>query len=238
MSADGSAFGIVQPHVTTPARRGAGVSRSERYLLEMRGVPFRATLKPGAVVYSSGLGGIYPQGIPDRASCSTRSRRRKSWARTYLLRPAVNPARADVGDDPDAAARARRARQRVGRRRCRRLRDARASWSPATRSRARRPARKRQRGARRSIRRRDNRLGGATRSRATAQRPPRRRLAPRRADRRAASIRPRSERGATAASRGAATACAARVAADSRRRAAAPVPRSRSRRDTTPGARP
>src|SRR4051794_12715119 len=65
MSADGSAFGIVQPHVTTTSTgTEPAFLRSERYLLEMRGVPFRATMKPGAVVYSSGLGGIYPKGIP------------------------------------------------------------------------------------------------------------------------------------------------------------------------------
>ena len=56
MSADGSAFGIVQPHVTsTSTTQEQAFLRSERYLLEMRGVPFRAALKPGAVVYSSGF---------------------------------------------------------------------------------------------------------------------------------------------------------------------------------------
>lgn len=61
MSADGSAFGIVQPHVSTSSTTPEpAFLRSERYLLEMRGVPFRATMKPGAIVYSSGLGGIYP----------------------------------------------------------------------------------------------------------------------------------------------------------------------------------
>ncbi len=92
MSADGSAFGIVQPHVASSS--GAQVpafQRSERYLLEMRGVPFRATMKPGAVVYSSGLGGIYPKGIPVGVVLGE-IRTTEAWARTYLLRPAVNPA--------------------------------------------------------------------------------------------------------------------------------------------------
>ena len=92
MSADGSAFGIVQPHVTGSASaQEQSFLRSERYLLEMRGVPFRATLKPGAVVYSSGLGGIYPKGIPVGVVMGE-IKTPESWARTYILRPAVNPA--------------------------------------------------------------------------------------------------------------------------------------------------
>lgn len=92
MSADGSAFGIVQPHVTgSGSPRDPAYLRSERYLLEMRGVPFRATLKPGAVVYSSGLGGIYPKGIPVGVVMGE-IKTTEAWARTYILRPAVNPA--------------------------------------------------------------------------------------------------------------------------------------------------
>lgn len=91
MSADGSAFGIVQPHVASSGSQEPAFLRSERYLLEMRGVPFRATLKPGAVVYSSGLGGVYPKGIPIGVVLAE-IRTTEAWARTYLLRPAVNPA--------------------------------------------------------------------------------------------------------------------------------------------------
>jgi rod shape-determining protein MreC len=92
MSADGSAFGIVQPHVTSSgSSRDQAFLRSERYLLEMRGVPFRATLKPGAVGYSSGLGGIYPKGIPVGVVMGE-IKTTEAWARTYILRPAVNPA--------------------------------------------------------------------------------------------------------------------------------------------------
>ena len=93
MSADGSAFGIVQPHL---AKTGATLPKSsylasERWLLELRGVPFRSTLKPGAVVYSSGLGGIYPRGIPVGVVLGE-IKTAEAWARTYLLRPSVNPA--------------------------------------------------------------------------------------------------------------------------------------------------
>ena len=91
ISANDSAFGIVQPHITTTSTtQEASYLRSERYLLEMRGVPFRATLKPGAVLYSSGLGGISPKGIPVGVVLGE-IRTSESWARTYLLRPAVNP---------------------------------------------------------------------------------------------------------------------------------------------------
>ena len=92
MSADGSAFGIVQPHVTsTSTTQEQAFLRSERYLLELRGVPFRAALKAGAVVYSSGLGGVYPKGIPVGVVLGE-IKTPESWARTYILRPAVNPA--------------------------------------------------------------------------------------------------------------------------------------------------
>jgi rod shape-determining protein MreC len=93
MSADGSAFGIVQPHLakTGAAAPQASYLASERWLLELRGVPFRSTLKPGAVVYSSGLGGIYPRGIPVGVVLGE-IKTAEAWARTYLLRPAVNPA--------------------------------------------------------------------------------------------------------------------------------------------------
>ncbi|HEX4933315.1 MAG TPA: rod shape-determining protein MreC, partial [Gemmatimonadaceae bacterium] len=55
MSADGSAFGIVRPHLG---------EEPGRFLLEMRGVAFRDALKPGTVITTSGLGGVFPRGIP------------------------------------------------------------------------------------------------------------------------------------------------------------------------------
>lgn len=81
-SADGSAFGIVT------ARGGAG---AERFLLELRGVPFRSRLVPGTPIVSSGLGGVFPRGVMigtvmEELPGST------GWSRAYLLRPAVRPA--------------------------------------------------------------------------------------------------------------------------------------------------
>ena len=82
MSADAAAFGIVQAHLA---------SATGGYLMEMRGVPFRATLKPGALIVSSGLGGVWPRGIPVGTVLSE-IKTSEAWARTYLLRPAVFPA--------------------------------------------------------------------------------------------------------------------------------------------------
>jgi rod shape-determining protein MreC len=82
MSEDASAFGIVQAHLES----GPG-----RYLLEMRGVPFRTSIRRGTMIVSSGLGGVYPRGIPiGRVLSETKTA--ESWARTYLIRPAVFPA--------------------------------------------------------------------------------------------------------------------------------------------------
>jgi rod shape-determining protein MreC len=82
MSPDGSAFGIAQAHLS-----GA----TGGYLLELRGVPFRSQLKPGAVIISSGWGGVWPRGIPV-GTVLQEIKTSEGWARTYLLRPAVNPA--------------------------------------------------------------------------------------------------------------------------------------------------
>lgn len=82
MAADGSAFGIVAAHLG---------GEPERYLLEMRGVPLRSSLKPGTIIVSSGLGSTFPKGIPVGVVLSE-IRTSELWARTYLLRPAVLPA--------------------------------------------------------------------------------------------------------------------------------------------------
>jgi rod shape-determining protein MreC len=82
MSPDGTAFGIAQAHLSGP---------TGGYLIELRGVPFRATLKPGSEIVSSGWGGVWPRGIPI-GTVLQEIKTSEGWARTYLLRPAVNPA--------------------------------------------------------------------------------------------------------------------------------------------------
>jgi rod shape-determining protein MreC len=86
MSADGKAFGIVYPHLDVRPGRLA-----ERYLLELRNVPYRDTLKAGTAIFSSGLGGTWPRGVLV-GTIVDEVKEPESWARTYLLRPAVNPA--------------------------------------------------------------------------------------------------------------------------------------------------
>jgi rod shape-determining protein MreC len=88
MSADRSAYGIVYPHLSESGR-GEGTP-PERYLLELRGVAFRSALKPGTPIVTSGLGGVYPAGIPI-GTVLGELRTSEGWARTYLVRPAVRP---------------------------------------------------------------------------------------------------------------------------------------------------
>ena len=79
MAADGSAFGIVTAHLAQGAAR---------YFLELRSVPLRSNLKPGTLVVSSGLGGVYPRGIPI-GTVVAELKTTEGWARSYLVRPAV-----------------------------------------------------------------------------------------------------------------------------------------------------
>lgn len=85
MSEDGAAFGIVQAH---------SASATTGYLMELRGIPFRTALKPGTLIVSSGLGGVWPRGIPI-GRVIEEVKTSEGWARTYLIKPAVSPA--DVG---------------------------------------------------------------------------------------------------------------------------------------------
>jgi len=88
MSADRSAYGIVYPHLSESGR-AEGVP-PERYLLELRGVAFRSALKSGTEIVTSGLGGVYPAGIPI-GTVLGELQTSEGWARTYLVRPAVRP---------------------------------------------------------------------------------------------------------------------------------------------------
>jgi rod shape-determining protein MreC len=81
MAADMNAFGIINPHL------GSG---PERYLLELRGVTFRETLRPGTLIRSSGLGRVVPRGIPI-GRVMGEARTSEEWSRTYLVQPAVKP---------------------------------------------------------------------------------------------------------------------------------------------------
>ncbi len=82
MSADGRVFGTITPHL------GEG---AERFLLEMHGVAFRDSLMPGTEVRSSGLGSVFPRGIPVGTVLRDITAS-GAYARSYLVRPAVMPA--------------------------------------------------------------------------------------------------------------------------------------------------
>ena len=87
MTADESAFGIVAAHLE---------GEEGRNLLELRGVPTRSTLAPGTVLWSSGVGGNFPRGIPIGTVLGEAKDPAEVWARTYIVEPAVNPAEVDA----------------------------------------------------------------------------------------------------------------------------------------------
>ena len=78
---DGSVAGIVAP---------ASQASLREPLLELRGVPYRDSVPPGTLVLTSGLGGVYPKGIPI-GTVSGVVRETAGWERVYLVRPMVNP---------------------------------------------------------------------------------------------------------------------------------------------------
>src|SRR5215213_367312 len=77
----GNALGVVAP--SAEGRNGEGS-------LELRGVPYRDSVPLGTLVLSSGLGGVFPKGIPVGTVTGT-VREEAGWERVYRLRPAANP---------------------------------------------------------------------------------------------------------------------------------------------------
>jgi rod shape-determining protein MreC len=77
----GNALGVVAP--SAEGRNGEGS-------LELRGIPYRDSVPLGTMVLSSGLGGVFPKGIPVGAVTGT-IREEAGWERVYRLRPAANP---------------------------------------------------------------------------------------------------------------------------------------------------
>ena len=82
MAEDGGVYGIVAPH----GAAGPGV-----WLLELRGVPYRQVVRDSTRILTSGLGGVFPRGIPLGTVIGVASEA-EGWERTYLVRPAVHPA--------------------------------------------------------------------------------------------------------------------------------------------------
>ena len=84
MTVDGSIYGMVQ---ATPGR----FREADRLLLNW--VPFRQELEPGVDLVTSGLGGVYPRGIPIGVVIEE-SAAQEGWQRSYWLRPFVSPGEA------------------------------------------------------------------------------------------------------------------------------------------------
>lgn len=84
MTVDGSVYGMVR---AAPGR----FREADRLLLD--GVPFRQELGPGVALVTSGLGGVYPRGIPIGVVIEE-SGSQEGWQRSYWLRPFVSPGEA------------------------------------------------------------------------------------------------------------------------------------------------
>jgi rod shape-determining protein MreC len=77
----GNASGVVAPSLSGLGGEGA---------LEFRGVPYRDSVPPGTLVLSSGLGGVYPKGLPVGTVTGV-AREQTGWERVYRLLPAASP---------------------------------------------------------------------------------------------------------------------------------------------------
>lgn len=75
------AYGIVEPL--------PGAFREEDHLL-LEGIPYHTALTEGAEVRTSGMGGVYPRGIPV-GRVEGVAETEAGWRRSYRIRPAVQP---------------------------------------------------------------------------------------------------------------------------------------------------
>lgn len=81
---DGAVLGVVAPSASPEGSSTA---------LELRGVPYRDSVATGTLVLTSGLGGVYPRGVPLGRVLGIRSEE-LGWERVYRLTPAANPGHA------------------------------------------------------------------------------------------------------------------------------------------------
>lgn len=83
MTADGQVSGLVEPR--------PGLFRGSSRLL-LNAIPYTERLEPGTLITTSGLGGVYPRGIPV-GEVFELHRDEGRWLSEYWLRPIVDPAR-------------------------------------------------------------------------------------------------------------------------------------------------
>ncbi len=81
VTGDGRVLGIVSP--TTPSDGG-------HVILQLRGVALRDSLELGTIVYTAGLGGVYPRGIPI-GTVREVALDALGYERIYFVWPFVNP---------------------------------------------------------------------------------------------------------------------------------------------------
>ncbi len=78
MTADGRVFGIIRP-------RGG-----DEPLMQLDGAPYQVELSRGTEIVTSGMGGVFPRGIPIGLVVDVVSEE-EGWAKSYRVQPAVYP---------------------------------------------------------------------------------------------------------------------------------------------------
>ncbi len=78
MTADGSAFGIIRSLGDRPL------------LMRLDGIPFQAELAAETEIVTSGVGGIFPRGVPI-GDVVQLTETEAGWSRSYLVKPRVYP---------------------------------------------------------------------------------------------------------------------------------------------------
>lgn len=77
---DGAATGIVRPFIDEAGDE----------LMLLQGVPFQTDVPAGAVLVTSGVGGIYPRGLPV-GTVLAEHEQQLGWTHSFLVEPAVRP---------------------------------------------------------------------------------------------------------------------------------------------------
>jgi cell shape-determining protein MreC len=85
-AADLPATGIVRPIAT----------ESGETLMLLEGVPYQTEVPDGALLLTSGIGGVHPPGIPVGTVREERESR-SGWSHSYLVDPAVRPGQVRIG---------------------------------------------------------------------------------------------------------------------------------------------